>query len=169
MAGMVAALAMALFVMIAAATYLDLGFYTPLYLVAAIVDPGPLRDALAVATPESRFTLDLSPAVAGMAVHLGIGAGFGLVFAVLARVLRLHGPVMLLAGAGYGVAVMLLMGLVLLPWLAPATAGGSLLTEAAGLFGWPTSSAAHLLFGLVLGAWMARQGSNLYAAGEPTR
>jgi hypothetical protein len=48
------------------------------------------------------------------AVQLGIGAGFGAVFALLARVPWLRGPV-LLAGAGCGLAVMTLMGLVALP------------------------------------------------------
>ena len=57
-------------------------------------------------------------------MHLGIGAGFGALFALLARALRLRGAVAVLVGAAYGLAVMALMGLVLIPtWPArpPAT------------------------------------------------
>jgi hypothetical protein len=152
---MAAAAAMALFVMVAAATYLDLGFYTPLYQVTAVVEPGPLVIATAEAEAGYRFYLELGAAVAGMAVHLAIGAGFGAVFALLARALRLRGPLAVAAGAGYGLAVMALMGLVVLPAAAGETAGGQLVADAPELLGWPTFAAEHLVYGLALGTWAA--------------
>jgi hypothetical protein len=155
LAGMASAAVMALFAMVAAATYLDLGFYTPLYLVAAVVEPGPLVVSRGEAAAGYRFYLELGAAVAGLAVHLAIGAAFGAVFALLARGLRLRGPLALVAGAGYGLAVMALMGLLVLPATAGETAGGRLVADAPDLLGWPTFAAEHLVYGLGLGTWAA--------------
>jgi MFS family permease len=88
-------------------------------------------------------------------VHLGIGAGFGALFALLARALRLRGAVAVLVGAAYGLAVMALMGLVLIPSLAGETAGDQLIADAPALIGWPVATVAHLVFGLILGVWTA--------------
>lgn len=155
LAGVASAAAMALVTMVAAAVALDLGLYTPLYVVAAIVEPGPLTESIQEAAAGFHFYLELGAAVAGGAVHLGIGAGFGALFALLARALGLRGPVAVLAGAGYGLAVMALMGLVLIPWGADQTAGGPLIADAPRLIGLPVATAAHLVYGLGLGAWAA--------------
>ena len=125
-----AAAAMALVAMVAAATVLDLGLYTPVYLVTAIVEPGPLVESIQEAEAGFRFYLEVGGAAAGFAVHLGIGAGFGALFALLARALRLRGAVAVLVGAAYGLAVMALMGLVLIPTLAGETAGDQLIADA---------------------------------------
>lgn len=155
LSGVAAAAAMALVTMVAAATVLDLGLYTPVYLVTAIVEPGPLVESLQEAEAGFRFYLEVGGAAAGMAVHLGIGAGFGALFALLARALRLRGAVAVLVGAAYGLAVMVLMGLVLIPALAGETAGAELIADAPGLIGLPVATVAHLVFGLVLGLWTA--------------
>jgi hypothetical protein len=155
LAGVASAAAMALVTMVAAAVVLDLGLYTPLYLVTAIVEPGPLVESMQEAAAGFRFFLELGAAVAGGAVHLGIGAGFGALFALLARALRLRGPVAVLAGAGYGLAVMALMGQVLIPWGADQTAGGELIADAPRLIGLPVATVAHVVYGLGLGAWAA--------------
>jgi hypothetical protein len=151
MAGMAAAAVMALFSMVAAAP--ELGVYGRLYLVTAIVEPGPLEVSMAEAEAGSRTFLEVGGAAAGLAVHLGIGAGFGALFALLARGLRLRGPAALAAGALYGLAVMALMGLLVLPAAAGQTAGGELIADAPELLGWPVFAGEHLLYGLVLGAW----------------
>jgi hypothetical protein len=155
MAGMVAALAMALAAMVAAATR-GLGLYTPLYLVTAVVEPGPLGVAQREAAEGWRFYLEVGPAAAGMAVNLGIGAGFGALFALAARGLRLRGPAAVATGAAYGLAVAAFMGLVALPWAAGATAGGQVIADAPLLLGWPAFWAGHLLYGLVLGILASR-------------
>jgi hypothetical protein len=155
LSGVASAAAMALVTMVAAVVVLDLGLYTPLYLVTAIVEPGPLVESMQEAAAGFRFFLELGAAVAGGAVHLGIGAGFGALFALLARALRLRGPVAVLVGAGYGLAVMALMGLVLIPWGAGQTAGGELIADAPRLIGLPVATAAHLVYGLGLGVWAA--------------
>jgi hypothetical protein len=168
MAGMAAAALMALFSMVAAAG--DLGVYGRLYLVTAIVEPGPLRVSMAEAAGGSRSFLEVGGAAAGLAVHLAIGAGFGAVFALAARALRLRGPLALVAGALYGLAVMALMGLVVLPAAAGQTAGGQLIADAPELLGWPVFAVEHLLYGLVLGLWAFRGAvRSSYAAQQANR
>jgi hypothetical protein len=163
MAGMAAAAVMAVVSMVAAAD--DLGVYGRLYLVTAIVEPGPLEVSMAQAEGGVGTFLEVGGAAAGLAVHLGIGAGFGAGFALLARGLRLRGPAALAAGALYGLAVMALMGLLVLPAAAGQTAGGRLIADAPELLGWPLFAAEHLVYGLVLGAWIAVRAR----AGRPER
>jgi hypothetical protein len=167
LSGVAAAAPMALVTMVAAATVLDLGLYTPVYLVTAIVEPGPLVESIAEAEAGFRFYLEVGGAAAGGAVHLGIGAGFGALFALLARALRLRGVVAVLAGVVYGLAVMALMGLVLIPSLAGETAGDQLIADAPALIGWPVATVAHLVFGLVLGVWTAVAARDRAPAADP--
>jgi hypothetical protein len=150
MAGMVAALAMALFEMVWAAVR-GLGLYTPLYQVTAVVEPGPLGVSQREAADGWRYYFEVGPAAAGMAVHLAIGAGFGVVFVLVIRAVRVRGTGAVAAGAAYGLVVGGLMGLVVLPLAAGETAGGQLIADAPRLLGWPAFAAAHLLYGLTLG------------------
>jgi hypothetical protein len=166
---MVAALVMGLFAMIWAATH-GLGFYTPLYQVTAVVEPGPLGVSLDEAAKGFRYYFEIGPAAAGMAVHLAIGAGFGALFAVVARAVRLRGRAAAAAGAAYGLAVGGLMGLVLLPLAAGETAGGQLIADAPRLLGWPVFTVEHLLYGLTLGLLVSRGAERqAYAAQQSKR
>jgi hypothetical protein len=155
MAGMVAALVMGLFAMVVAAVR-GLGLYTPLYLVTAVVEPGPLQVSLNEAAEGWRFYFEVGPAAAGLAVHLAIGAGFGAVFALIARALRLRGPVAVAAGVLYGLVVAGFMSQVVLPLAAGETAGGELIADAPELLGWPVFTVQHLLYGLTLGILASR-------------
>jgi len=150
MAGMVAALVMGLFAMVVAATR-GLGLYTPLYLVTAVVEPGPLGVAQREAAEGWRFYLEMGPAAAGMAVNLGIGAGFGALFALAARGLRLHGLAAVAAGVAYGLVVLGFMSQVVLPWASGETAGGEVIANAPEVLGWPVFTVEHVLYGLTLG------------------
>ena len=154
--------------MVAAAA--DLGVYGRLYLVTAIVEPGPLEVSTAQAEAGTGAFLEVGGAAAGLAVHLAIGAGFGAVFALLARGLHLRGLVALAAGAGYGLAVMALMGLLVLPAAAGQTAGGQLIADAPRLLGWPVFAVEHLLYGLTLGLFAFRgEVRSPYAAQQAKR
>ena len=128
-----------------------LGLYTPLYQVTAVVEPGPLEVSLNEAAQGWRFYFEVGPAAAGMAVHLAIGAGFGALFALVARALALRGLVAVAAGVAYGLVVGGLMGLVALPWAAGETAGGQVVADAPALLGWPVFTVEHVLYGLTLG------------------
>ena len=168
MAGMAAALVMGLFAMVVAAIR-GLGLYTPLYLVTAVVEPGPLGVSLGEAAEGGRYYFEVGPAAAGLAVHLAIGAGFGAVFALVTRALRLRGALALPAGLAYGLVVMAFMGLVVLPWAAGQTAGGQVIADAPRLLGWPVFAVEHLLYGLVLGVWATRWVRNPYAPQQARR
>ena len=72
-----------------------------------------------------------------------------------------------LVGAAYGLAVMALMGLVLIPTLAGETAGDQLIADAPALIGWPVATVAHLAFGLVLGVWTAVAARDRAPAEDP--
>ena len=150
MAGMAAALVMALFAMVVAATR-GLGLYTPLYQVTAVVEPGPLQVSLNEAAQGWRFYFEVGPAAAGLAVHLGIGAGFGALFALLVRALALRGLVAVAAGVAYGLVVLGFMSQVALPWASGETAGGEVVANAPELLGWPVFTVEHVLYGLTLG------------------
>jgi hypothetical protein len=166
---MVAAFVMGLFAMVVAATR-GLGLYTPLYLVTAVVEPGPLGVSLREAADGWRYYFEIGPAAAGMAVHLAIGAGFGALFALFARATRLRGPAAVAAGAAYGLAVGGLMSLVLIPLAAGETAGGQVVADAPRLLGWPVFTIEHLLYGLTLGLLAFRgEGRKPYAAQQPKR
>jgi hypothetical protein len=154
MAGMAAAAPMALFAMIASASWQHAGFYTPLYRIAAVLDPLPLEASLEEAAASSpSFYFYPQPMFAGLAVHLAIGGFFGVLFVVLAGALRVRGPAGLAAGVLYGLAVAALMGLALLPLAADLLGAGRQIAEAASIVGWPTFLAWHLIYGLGLGTW----------------
>jgi hypothetical protein len=146
---------MGLFAMVWAAVR-GLGFYTPLYQVTAVVEPGPLGVSLREAADGWRYYFEVGPAAAGMAVHLAIGGGFGALFALVARATRLRGRAAVAAGAVYGLAVGGLMGLVVIPLAAGETAGGQVVADAPRLLGWPVFAVEHLLYGLTLGLLASR-------------
>lgn len=154
MAGLVAAVPMGLLVMVAGATWQHTGFFTPAYRVVTMLDPTPMRVSLEEAASGSPFYADQQPLVAGIGAHLAVGCFFGVVFALLARALRPRGPAALAAGVAYGLVVMGFMALVGLPLVARVLGGGEAISDLPSLLGWPTFVAAHLLFGLVLGAWL---------------
>jgi hypothetical protein len=154
MVGMAAAVPMGIFAMIASATWQRAGFYTPMYRIAAVLDPLPLEASLEEAAAGSpSFYFYPQPMFAGFAVHLAIGGFFGILFVLLVRALGVHGPVSLAAGVLYGLAVAALMGLVLLPLAADQLGGGRQVAEAASIVGWPTFAAWHVVYGLGLGTW----------------
>ena len=154
MGGMAAAVPMAIFAMIASATWQHAGFYTPWYRIASVLDPLPLQASLEeAATDRPSFYFYPQPMFAGLAVHLAIGGFFGILFLALARALRVRGPVALVAGALYGLGVAALMGLALLPVAAEWLGGGRQIAEAASIVGWPTFLAWHLVYGIGLGTW----------------
>jgi hypothetical protein len=154
MAGMAAAVPMAIFAMIASATWQRAGFYTPMYRISSVLDRLPLEASLEEAAASSpSFYFYPQPMFAGFAVHLAIGGVFGILFVALVRALRVRGPVNLAAGLLYGLAVAVFMGLAWLPVAAEWLGGGRQIAEAASIVGWPTFLAWHLIYGLGLGTW----------------
>src|SRR5215471_3243902 len=83
--GVIGGILMALFTMLATATYLQVGFFTPLYAIAA-----PLigRQTLLASMVHGSFYFAPGPALLGLAIHLMWSAFWGMIFGLLAR--RLH-------------------------------------------------------------------------------
>lgn len=165
-AGAVAAMAMAAFAMLDSATAKDAGFWTPLYHIAAPwIGTGEMETSMSRAmTGEHYFAL--GPAVVGLATHLAVGAGFGALFGLLARPLRLRGVASLPAGIAYGLAVMVVMGFVVLPIVAEAIGGGTAVSDMPTMVGWGTFAIEHGIYGLVLGLWPLARSQDVAA---PTR
>jgi hypothetical protein len=153
MAGMAAAVPMGIFALIASATWQHTGFFTPVYRIASMLDPSSLAVSLEEASFGSTFYFDPQPFFSGGTVHLALGGFFGVIFALLWHRLRWRGRAALVAGIVYGLAVMALMSLVVLPLAAGLVGAGGEVADTASIPGWPTFTVAHLLYGLGLGTW----------------
>ncbi len=134
---------MALFTMLATITYLQMGFFTPLYAIAApLIGQQPLMTSL----QQGGFYLALGPALLGLVVHLLWAALWGVIFGLLARQLHLTGGVAIISGLVYGVLVMLVMIFIVVPIV-----GAPNLLHLVGSFSFTIANA--LFYGLPLGLW----------------
>ncbi|HET8631420.1 MAG TPA: hypothetical protein VFL91_28695 [Thermomicrobiales bacterium] len=136
--GVVAAVAMAMEAMLASAA-LGQGFLTPLYGIASPLVGGKDMMASMMVTH-----VNLGPLLLGAVIHLLWGALYGVVFALLARQVGLAGPLGLVAGIVYGLVVLGIMALVVLPLVG---AGG--MPRMVGF----SFGVEHIVFGMVLGLW----------------
>src|SRR2546430_4194803 len=141
--GMVGGILMALFTMLATVTYLQMGFFTPLYAIAApLIGQQPLMTSL----QQGSFYLALGPALLGLVIHLLWAALWGVIFVLLARRLHLTGGVAIISGLIYGVLVMLVMIFIVVPFV-----GAPNLLYLLGSFSFTIANA--LFYGLPLGLW----------------
>lgn len=153
-AGFGASVVMGFFAMVASATYGGRGFFTPAYHVSFIIDPITMGRSLQKAGAGERFFFSQESFIFGVVAHLMVGAVFGALFAVLAQRVRLHGTRALWGGLIYGLAVMTLMSVVVLPLAANMSGAGEAISRMGGEIGWPTWVALHAIFGLALGTWI---------------
>lgn len=144
-AGMVAGAVMAMYAMLASATFLHQGFFTPLYGIAS-----PIVGSSAMATSmQQGFYLSVGPALIGLIVHMMWSAMFGIAFLLIARLAHIHGAQGILAGLLFGVVVQLFMSLFVLRIVGLGTMPG--------MIGIPSFTVEHLLYGMMLGIWVARR------------
>jgi hypothetical protein len=153
-AGFGASTVMGLLAMVASATYQGRGFFTPVYHVAFIIDPNTMGISLAKAGAGERFFFSREAFVFGMAAHVIVAGLFGALFALLALKLRLAGSRALVAGAVYGLVVMVVMSALVLPLAASMSGAGDTISHMGSEIGWPTFAILHAVFGLALGAWI---------------
>jgi hypothetical protein len=152
--GVVAAVAMAMFAMIAAATYQGTGFFTPLYHIASsVIDPATMMRSMEAAAGGDAFTFSAGPAAVGVGLHMLTGAFWGAIFGLLVSTGRLSGWVGFLGGIVYGLAVMVVMSFVTLPVIAEVFGGGEAISDMPRLVGWGTFTIEHVIYGAVLGLW----------------
>ncbi len=159
--GAVGALVMAIYAMIAGATYLDSGFFTPMYHIAStFIDPQPMMTSMEHAMKGDAFYFTFGAAGLGMLLHLVVGAIYGIVFALLARVANLVRAASVAVGALYGLVVMSFSSFVGLPIAAALFGGGDPISDMPRMVGWPTFTIEHLMFGVILGiGWLVTGGS----------
>jgi len=167
--GVVAAAAMAMYAMVAALTYLNAGFFTPMYHIASsVIAPEAMMTSMQKAMAgETSFYFTLGPAAVGMMIHFATGIAYGIVFALIARALRLSGAAAVGAGLVYGVAVLLFSSFIGLPAAAALFDGGDPIADMPQMVGWTTFTIEHLMFGAILGVgWAAaRRKGNAADAG----
>jgi hypothetical protein len=157
--GVIAALVMGMFAMVASATYHDTGFFTPLHHIAsALIAPDAMMRSMEAGMAGDTFAISPGPAVLGLALHLATGAFWGAIFGLIVSTGRLRGVVGLVAGVVYGLAVMVVMAFVALPLIASVFGGGEPISGMPRLAGWGTFTIEHAIYGAVLGLWAWRRG-----------
>lgn len=145
---------MAMYAMVAAATYQDTGFFTPLYHIAStFIEPKAMETSMQQAMNGDLFYFSAGPAILGLAVHMMVALVFGLVFASIVRGFRVHGVMALVAGIVFGLVVFAVMSLVVLPAVADLFGGGQPISDMPEMVGYGSFAVEHALFGLVLGLW----------------
>lgn len=160
LAGIAASLVMAIYAMIAAATYQHTGFFTPLYHIAStFIAPETMMTSMMRAGEGSTFYFAFGPAVLGAVVHMMVGAGYGMMFAALAVLARLRGIALIASGIVWGAIVFALSTWVFLPTAAALFGGGDPIRDMASMVGYPTFVVEHLLYGGALGMLLATRSS----------
>jgi len=151
--GMLAVLPAAALLMVISAAQ-GRGLYTPAYRIATFVDADILDAALLAARSGDGLYFVQEPFFFAAALNLFLAAAFGAGFALLARALGLRERTALVrAGLVYGLALLVVMGLGVLPALGRLLDLGRPVTSFAGSVGWPGFVAAHLVYGALLGRW----------------
>ena len=154
--GVIAAVVMGMYAMIAGATYKGSGFFTPLYHIGSVfTDPDAMERSMMEAEAGNLYHFEGGPATIGLGVHMAVGAIWGLVFAAPAGTLRLRGLSAIAVGVVYGFAVMAFMSLVGLPAADSLFDAGEPIAEMPQMAGWETFAVEHGIYGLVLGLWPA--------------
>lgn len=150
-AGLVAAIAMGLYAMIASLVK-DTGFLTPLYHIASSIgSPDAMMASMEAAASGDSLYLAGGPLVLGAVIHMMVGAVAGLVFAVLIGIRAVSRLVAVIAGVVYGLLVMAVNSLITLPLTARIFDSGDPIAEMGSMAGWTTFTVEHMIFGLVLG------------------
>jgi uncharacterized membrane protein YagU involved in acid resistance len=110
--------------------------------------PQGIAQSIGIGSPGHSF--QAVPFVAGLMGHMMNSIVLGVVFIAIARALRLYGPAAVAGGMVYGVIVYVAMYWVLLRGLLSSTSASFLTANPE--WSW---IAAHLMFGIVLGALAA--------------
>lgn len=148
-AGVIGSLVMAMFAMIAAATYQGTGFFTPLYHIASLfLDPSTMMASMEQGMAGSNFYFAFGPAVVGAIIHMMVGVMYGVVFAVIVRMAKLRGIVLIVAGMIYGAVVFAVSAWIGLPLAAAIFSSGDQITNMASMVGYGTFIVEHIMFGV---------------------
>ena len=153
--GMAAAVGMAMYAMVASATYQHHGFFTPLFHISALTgSPKSMMQSLHAAMSGETFWFTPGAALCGLLIHMITGAMYGIGFALLVRRVRAAGAVVA-AGMAYGAGAMVFSGIIGLPVAAAIMSAGNTISDMPQMVGWATFAIEHLLFGMILGIGVA--------------
>lgn len=156
LAGVVASVVMAMYAM-GASWVADTGLFTPLHHIASLwASPEPMMSSMQQAMAGDAFQISAGTALLGVLIHLTTGAAYGAVFGLVVPRLHLGRGAVLVAGLAYGAVVFVVSAFVGLPVAAAIFDAGDPIRNMAEMAGWWTFAIEHLLFGLVLGALVAR-------------
>lgn len=151
-AGVIASLFMAAYAMMAALTYQDSGFFTPLHHIASVfTSPEHMMTSMESAMAGSSFKIVAGPALLGAVIHMMTGALYGATFGLIAGLARLHGAMLVIAATVWGLLVFAFSAFVGLPATAAIFDSGDQIADMAEMVGYGTFIGEHLIFGLVLG------------------
>ena len=160
--GIVAAVLMGMFAMIASATYHGTGFFTPLHHIAsALIEPTAMMRSMEAGMAGDTFAISVGPALLGLGLHLVTGAFWGAMFGLIVSTGRLRGVTGLVGGIVYGLVVMAVMAFLALPVISPVFGGGEPVSDMPRLAGWGTFAIEHAIYGAVLGLWPLLKGPEL--------
>ena len=168
-AGLAASAVLGLFAMVASATYQGRGFFTPMYHAAFVVDPQTMGVAIGKAGAGEPFYFAREAFIFGMIIYVLVGGTLGAVFAVLGRAFRLRGTRAIAGGLVYGLVVMALMSLVVLPEVASLAGAGRPISHMGDEVGWPTFVAYFAVYGLALGSWLYLRPQDIGQAARSVR
>lgn len=154
--GMAGAAVMAMYAMVVSATVKDVGFFTPMYHIAStFLSPKTMMQSMQAAAGGDAFTFSAGPAIVGLLIHMVTGAMAGAVFGAVAAVARPARGVTLVAGAAFGLLVLVVNSFVGLPIAASLFGGGDVIRHMPRMVGWGTFTVEHVLYGVALGAVVA--------------
>ncbi|MEX2289166.1 MAG: hypothetical protein WD794_02415 [Mycobacteriales bacterium] len=154
--GLLGSVLMILYAMVVSLAYKDVGFFTPLYHIgSAFAEPAAIMASMEAAMGGDGFYLEAGAATFGLFVHLLTGAGVGALFGALVSLASPNRMMTVLAGAVYGMIVMLGNAYVGLPIVAEIFGGGEPIADMPSMAGWGTFLVEHLIFGVVLGLVVA--------------
>lgn len=139
--GMIAGLMMAMFMMIASGSYLHLGFFAPLYSLAA-----PIVGTHQMVLYVMHGTFTASGAFVGLMVHMMNSFIFGAILAVMVSRVNLNQAQIIGISVIFALAIEAVFALAILPAI------GSTMVHDLGL---GSFTIAHLIFGMTIGIALA--------------
>lgn len=155
-AGVIGSVVMAMYAMIASATYQHTGFFTPMYHIAStFISTNAMMTSMQHAMTGGTYYFTFGPAVLGAVIHMMVGAMYGAILALLVSMRRLSAPMLVVAGTVWGAVAFVLSSWVLLPLVAAVLSSGDQITHMARMVGYGTFLVEHLLFGMTVGVLLA--------------
>lgn len=165
---MVAPVVMGMYVMIAS-TYQGTGLLTPLYhMTSSVRSPTAMMESMEAAAAGDAIHMLAGSALLGGLVHMMVGAMAGIVFVLLAGLRPMSRATTVAAGVAFGLVMMVVNTLVVLPVTAHVLGGGDPIAHMGAVAGWLTLTVEHALFGLALGLLVAATSPRMtHPAAEP--